>query len=354
MNSRLHALFSTLIILLSPCVAADSPNLTLSVGPSAFISGLADDSASPASGYLNTGIFLGAYDPFNTGSYSSFSAQVDFNLSDSLSFHDREYLHLDIELNKISLDVGILSSLIRSETESIFINPDWKVKADISAAGSSSLYEVGYSGFLLYLPDISENIFYESLRFMSRFDPSIFFGFSLSTGAGWENHYETPLYDQTGTPTGKMRHDLILDAGADFDGMIGYFSEWAVGGKFAWQQSNASLYISPSFYLDRSEDRITADINGSFFSSPHQSVTIEGSVFSDNTWYLYRTARDSEGAYSPERLYISDVGASARIDWTPNQEFFIVFSGNGSYIFSNDSFVGGWNLGARLLFELSF
>jgi hypothetical protein len=136
--------------------------------------------------------------------------------------------------------------------------------------------------------------------------------------------------------------------------LIGYFTEWSASAGARLILSNATYFEAPDVYIDRSEDRVTAALDASIFTSPHRTVVLEASLFADQAFYLSRNARLSTGSYSTARLYVMDAGAAVSAEWTPNEVVFFVVRGNGGYTYSNDPFVRGWDIRAGVGVLVSF
>ena len=102
------------------------------------------------------------------------------------------------------------------------------------------------------------------------------------------------------------------------------------------------------FFLEHPEDRVQVVVDTGIFTSPHRSLTIDGAIFADGTWYVSRPARYLDGFYGVDDLLLLDIGASARADWTPNQRIYLALDAEFGYSFSNDAFVGGWYANSTL------
>ncbi len=292
--------------------------------------------------YAGGELSLGLRDTFAQDGYYSFASRIEAAIHDNLLFSDSEYLNLEMSYGGWTIEAGLLAALIDDGSGSSYVNPNWKLSKRLPFFSDNSDISFEYAGYLTYLPKDTEDFLYQGIHGACRIDPSIFFGYGFALGGGWEYHYEQLVYQQTGDPSDTERHDLIVDAKGTVDGFVGYFTEWAASASVSWRKSNAAFPVDENFFLDHPEDRLQAAVDVNIFTSPHQSLAIDGSVFSDGTWYLSRPARNLDGRYGENDLLLLDIGVSAQADWTPNQRIYLALNGEFGYSLSNDPFVGGW------------
>lgn len=292
--------------------------------------------------YAGGVLSLGLRGLFAQDGYYSFAARIEAAIHDDLLFSDSEYLNLELDFGSWAVEAGLLATLIDDGSGSVYANPSWKVSTDFPVFSDSGDISFEYAGYLTYLPKDAADFLYQGIHAVCRIDPSIFFGYEFAAGGGWEYRYEQVVYEQTGEPGDTDRHDLVLDASTAVDGFVGYFTEWAVSSAVSWRKSNAAFPVEEDFFLDHPEDRLQVAVNADIFTSPHRSLTLDGAIFTDGTWYVSRPARDSDGRYGEDDLLLLDIGASARAEWTPNQLIYFALNAEFSYSLSNDPFVGGW------------
>ncbi len=310
--------------------------------------------ASPETGDTTFDVFtggalsLGARGIFAQDGFYSFASRIKGVIYDDLLFCDNEYVNLEMDFGRWSAEAGLLSALVDDGTGSTYVNPSWKLSAALPFISGNGEISFNYAGYLTYLPKETEDFLYQGIHAACRLDPTIFFGYELSVGGGWEYHYEQLVYEPTGDPSDTERHDLVIDASGAVDGFAGYFNEWAVSTAVSWRKSNAAFPVDQDFFLKHPEDRLQAAVDATIFTTPHQSLTVDGAIFADGTWYLSRPAREADGFYGEDNLLLLDIGASVRADWTPNQRIYIALDTEFGYSLSNDVFVGGWYANSTL------
>ena len=293
--------------------------------------------------YGNVGLSVGVRGGLSAGEYYAITSRIEARIYDDLIAVDREHIHLKMRLNSVSFEAGLLASIMETDRNQRYIHPNWRLGADIPVAGDDGDLELAYDGFLFSIPTTNGDLFFEGIRVGYRADPSLSFGYRVEIGGGWEYYYEQPLYTDGGGLSPELRHDVLLDLSATFDGMLGYFTEWGLSGGVGWRSSTAN-YATVDYLLTSTEDRIVASAGAEIFSSPHRSWTLEGTFSFDQTWYLFNPVNDINGGFGTQKLQVLDLAAGVRIDWSPIQRMYLVLAADGAYSLSNDPFIGGWYL----------
>jgi hypothetical protein len=342
---------SALLAIWMPAAAAASP--VFFAGTSVGL-----DVTAPNNGdvlfdaYLSGELSIGLREALAQDGYYSIATRIEAAIHDNLLFSDSEYLNLELHYGGWGVEAGLLSALIEDGSGSSYINPNWKASKRVPILSDDGEISFEYAGYLTHLPEDTEDLLYQGIHAAVRIDPSVFFGYSLAIGGGWEYRYEQLVYQPTGYPEDFNRHDLVIDATGTVDGIVGYFTGWAASMAVSWRKSNAAFAVDKDVFLECPEDRLQAAIDASIFASPHQSWTVDGSVYTDGTWYLSRPARNLGGTYGNDDLLLLDIGISAQVDWTPNQQIYLALTGEYGYTLSNDPFIGGWS--ATTVLSLTF
>lgn len=268
--------------------------------------------------------------------YYSFASRFQAAIHNDLVFSDEESVSLKLSFRRSVFEAAMLASLIDDGSGATYFNPSWKMSTELVSLSNDGVVSLKYGGYVAWLPGVPDDHFYEGIHAVYRIDPSITLGYELAAGGSWEYYYEQPVYVLPGEPGGADRHDLILDVTGGVDGFAGYFTEWAVSGGVSWRISNAT------FPVDAAEDRLTAAIEATLFTSPHRSWTIEGAFSAEGIRYFSRPARSSAGVYGEDKLLFLEMSASARTEWSPDQRTYVSLDGSFGYSLSNDPFLGGW------------
>jgi hypothetical protein len=342
-----RAIAAAAFTVLTPAVASGSP---------LFLAGtsISLDVISPTGGettfdiYAGGDLSLGLRGILAQDGHYSFAARIEAAIHKDLLFSDSEYLNLLLNFRAWSVEAGLLATLIDDGSGSAYANPSLNVTAGLPVLSDTGDISFSYAGYLTYLPKDAEDFIYQGIHATCRINPSIFFGYEFTAGGGWEYHYEQVVYERTGEPRDVGRHDLVLDGSVGIDGFVGYFTEWAVSTAVSWRKSNAAFPVEEDFFLDHPEDRLQVAVDAGIFTSPHQSLTLDATIFTDGTWYVSRPARVSDDRYGEDDFLLLDIGASARGEWTPNQRIYVALNANFGYSLSNDPFVGGWYASSTL------
>ena len=274
--------------------------------------------------------------------YYSFISRLRAAIHSNLLLSDQEYIDLTVSFGRNVFEAALLTSLIDNGSGSTYFNPSWKMASRIASFPNSSTVTLEYAGYIVRMPDEPEDHFHQGIHAVYRIDPSITLGYELMAGGSWQYYPEQPVYEQTGEAGATDRHDLVLNIMGTIDGFPGYFTEWGTSGAVSWRISNATLPVSPDFFLERSEDRFVAAIDTTVFTSPHRSWTIEGALSAEGTRYLCRPARNIDGLYRNEKLLYLAIGASAHAEWSPDLKAYLSLDVAFGYSLSNDPFLGGW------------
>ncbi len=300
----------------------------LLAGTSVGVSVISPAGEEPEYDIYGAGEFLGGFRGlFGQDGYYSFTGRFQAEVHRERLFTDQEYLLFKLGFGQYSVEAALLTTLYDDGSGSTYFNPSWKLRAGLAEFSDGKTLRVEYAGYVAGLPDSPEDYFYEGVHLVYRVDPSIFLGYELAAGGGWEYHYE-----QTD------RHDIVLDIAGTIDGLAGYFTDWTVTAGFSWRGSNTTIAAD-------SEDRMVATIDAEVFTSPHQSLTLEGTLSAAGSRYLSRT-------YGDGKLLFLETEASARAEWSPNQKTYLSLEAAFGYNLSNDPLLGGWHV--KSLLTLTF
>jgi len=290
--------------------------------------------------------------------YISIAAGFSGKIVNLGTFQDQENLLIKASLpggpGRINLESGLLSSITGTSLSSPFVNPQWGIGFSLDFGNGDISGAAEYSGYSLVEPDDTGDIFYEGGKITVSYSPSIRYEIALSGGAGWENWYENALYTDAGGTAGGNRQDWVLDGKLTSRGLLGYFTEWNVPVRFIWRNSNANGFLEPDQFIPDTESRINFSVSPELSLSPHRSISIETGAYADFGRYLERKAFNSAGVVTDTHLFVNSLGGNFAFDWTRNNTFFVLLSGQGGYAFSNDPFETGWFFGASGGIQVSF
>jgi len=330
-----------LLFLSLPLIAGDMPFVFTGTSIGAAVSSNIDEKIT-LDVYGEGELSIGTRGIIGEDGSFSFLSRLSAAIYDDLVLKDQEYINLQLDFSDNRIEASLLASLVDDGMGSTYINPGWKASGEIAAFTRNRGISLEYSGYVAYLPKSLDDVFYQGLNVVYRADQSIFLGYGLAIGGGWEYRYEQAANRQEDGSGFADRQDVILDFVGTIDGFAGYFTDWAVTGGISLRKSNAALVIGSGSFLEGSEDRLSAVIKASVFTSPHQAWTLEGMISADGDRYLSRPARDAAGIYGDANLMLLDMGVSGRVEWSPDQATYLSFDAEFGYNLSNDPFLVGW------------
>jgi hypothetical protein len=185
------------------------------------------------------------------------------------------------------------------------------------------------------------------------YDPSIYYGGSLALRAAVEDWNEQTLYDSTGAETSENRRDYRLTGRLNASGLAGYFADWSTSLDVEARLSNANRYIAGTAELEEnSEDRIGVTLDTGLSASPSSVFDLSTDLYLGNTWYLERSALDSNEEPLGETLTVFNAGGSLQGTYSISKTASITATVQGSRSIAADPDFDQWNL--RLEAGISF
>jgi hypothetical protein len=214
-----------------------------------------------------------------------------------------------------------------------------------------------YQGQLLYQPDASDDNFYEGARLGFTRTPASDFEYTVSLGGGWKLWPETFIYELGTGLTENMRNDLIIDVQSKLSGLWGFFTAWKLTSQVQYVYSQANRFLTtttPNQINGRSEDKVSLLLSSELTWNPTRNFAFDLSFSGQPQFYLYREALDNNGELLGEKLWLVYLGGEIRLDWTPDNRFYLVLAGEGGINLANDPAEKNWFIKINGGVELSF
>lgn len=318
-------------------------NIGLFVSPE-FVSD--PDGAMDNSWHFGLNAGLGWRISVSDGGFISIVSDVTGIIFGGATVQDQEFLRgkaaFPLGTNRIEPEISLTSSVLGFYGSDPFLNPQWNLGYRIFTDDENSSLVFIYVGYLVFLPETADDVFQEGIKAVLSLDPSIRWALDIEVGWGWEDWYETNVYQSNGSAEGQNRQDWIVDGSITMDGLIGYVTEWTWETRFAWRSSNANLYLGPDLFLPDTESRINLSMESGLDWSPIRTLGLHVSAYVDRAWYLERNAFDSQDLLTEELLSILDLGGNLRVDWNRFHRWYLFLEASGGFTFSNDPDQAGW------------
>jgi hypothetical protein len=261
----------------------------------------------------------------------------------------------DIDESRLVLNALFFSSFSGTEEVIPYYKPMWETIYYFSTKSRSIKPFLSYSGYYFTEPTGTEDRQFHGGTIGFEYKPSLFLGFTLSGGGGWEGWFESPVLDEAGDATGDTRNDYILTAAAGAEGFIGFFIDWnaVLGCEMRWSTGN--IYdAGHAALIEKSEEKLKITLDGSLGWSPSRHINVEVMPELEQEIYFSRPALDEHDQYTGEKVMNTLCRGTLHIDWTPDNRFYFVCEIKGERIFSTHDEYNTWNAGIEAGIEYSF
>ncbi|MBN1837511.1 MAG: hypothetical protein JW820_16770, partial [Spirochaetales bacterium] len=164
--------------------------------------------------------------------------------------------------------------------------------------------------------------------------PSFESSYEIAVDAGWQRWCQQVLFDAAGLPTPVPREDVVARLRAGGEWLLGYFAsgELSAAGGLRWSNANRLTGDPPSVLEANSESRWFAEVEAAVSWSPRRQLGLEAAGFVLGEWYLDR--RLPAPLAGP--LSVLTGGVDLRLDWTPDDRWYLVLDASALGSYSQD------------------
>lgn len=340
------------LIVLSPGVAgvldALPPSLVLGAYAEGGDSSLAPSLGTPYSDARIQGIF-GWRQALAPGSYLAITSQAAFApyLTWVQGYVDGEILNLELGLpapgGTVILDAGADNSFVNQTGVGSYGQPAWSAEYRRARDAGGLQPSLSYLGSYLYETAGADDHLSETLRLKVDRSTSVRLDTYAALKGGWELWTEQQAFDGSGVATGSQRQDWVVDLSAGARGFAGFALDWSAdasaGVRFS-DASTSSTAVSQLVLPGGSRLTAAAKSSGSWTPNRYLSLTLSANLQED--WYFERYGLNADGTTGDSRLSVFSAGGGLKVDWTPDNVFYIVIQANVSRSFANDPGVAEW------------
>ncbi|MBN1699779.1 MAG: hypothetical protein JW881_19850 [Spirochaetales bacterium] len=320
-----------------------------------------DDERTGINNCVKAGALLSLREKIGESGYISLLSEAEGGvfLIESRPVIDEENINLeagfDFTGSRLILDTFFASSFTGRDDVLPYYKPMWETRYYFSTENKKPNPFLSYKGFYFTEPSGTDDRQFHGGTIGFEWRPSLYWGFGISGGGGWEEWFEYPLVDETGIATGALRNDYIVNASLTAEGFIGFYVDWSAVLHSEMRWSTANLYDDVhGALIEKSEEKFTIGIDGSVGFSPTRHFNIEIMPEVDQEIYFYRPAQDEDNEYTGERIMNTYCRGIVHLDWTPNNEFYFVCEMKAESVFSTHYEYNDWNIGVEAGIEYSF
>jgi hypothetical protein len=351
-------------IIAAACISSPLFALPPSLGLGAYLDA-GDSSLSPAVGTPYTDVRLqgtfGWRQALAPGSYLALTSRASIApyLTTVSGYVDSELLNIELGLpvgvDSLILAAGEDSSLSNQTGVGTYAQPAWSAEYRFSRDASGLRPSISYLGRYLYEQRGSDDHLSQGLQLKLDKSTTVRLETYGALQGGWELWTKEQAVDGSGAATGSLRQDWLAFLSAGARGFAGFSVDWTADASAGVRFSDASTTSTGvSQLVLPGGSRLTASAKAGASWTPNRfvSVSLNGSL--QNDWYFSRDGLNADGTFSPSNLNVLAVGGGLKVDWTPDNAFYVVIQTDLSRTFANDPSVAQWSATATVGVEYSF
>jgi hypothetical protein len=350
--------------IVAACICSPLYALPPSLGLGAYVDA-GDSSLSPTAGtpYADARLqgTFGWRLALAPGSYLAVTsrASVAPYLTTVSGYVDNELLNLELGLpvgaDSVILVAGEDSSLSNQTGVGTYAQPAWSAEYRFARDSGGLRPSFTYLGRYLYEQLGSDD--HLSQGFQLKLDSSTTVRLETygALQGGWELWTKEQAVDGSGAPTGALRQDWLAFLSAGARGFAGFSVDWFADASAGVRFSDASTTSTGvSQLVLPGGSRLTASAKAGADWTPNRFVGVSLHGDLQNDWYFSRDGLNADGTFSASNLNVLAFGGGLKVDWTPDNAFYVVFQADLSRTFANDPGVAQWSATATVGVEYSF